>query len=96
MFETPTASSAIFEVLEGGPWPLRIHVSGEGYAFRSATLHAAVGDVPVEQIRTWGNEGGFTGVLAEMPADGAVLRVGWADDVELAETPVVFHTGDNV
>jgi hypothetical protein len=96
MFETPTATSAIFELLEGQPWPLRIHVVGSGYVARAAPLYAAVGDVAVRHVRTWGDEGGFTGVLPELPADGDVLKIGWADDAELVETGVVFHTGDNV
>jgi hypothetical protein len=95
MSDTPTATEALFEVLEGEPWPLRVHVSGTGYVARALPLVASVGDVVVQQIRTWADESGFTGVLRELPADGDVLRIGWADD-ELVATPVVFQGGGNV
>jgi hypothetical protein len=96
MFETPTASDAIFEVVEDDDWVLRIHVSGEGYVARALPLVAYVGDVQVRQIQTFPGADGFTGALDAVPPDGAVLRLGWADDAELVDTPIVFHTGPNV
>ncbi len=91
MFEPPTATHAIFELLEGEPWPLRIHVAGEGYVARALPLAAVVGDVVVEQVVEDPTGRGFTGVLAEVPEEGAVLKVGWIDS-DLVATDVVFHT----
>lgn len=95
MYEQPTATSAIFELLSGEPWPIRIHVSGSGYLARAIPPAAAVGDVVVQQLMAYPGGGGFTGVLAESPAEGDVLKVGWLGS-PLVETPVVFHAGGNV
>ncbi|GAA1197112.1 hypothetical protein F4556_007322 [Kitasatospora gansuensis] len=94
MFETPTATGAFFEELEGEPWPLRVHVSGTGYVRRAVQVAAVVGEVVVEQIIPAAGGDGFTGMLAAVPAEGDVLKVGWADD-ELVDTPVVFHAAGN-
>lgn len=96
MSEPLTATSGLFEIVEDEAWPMRIHVEGAGYAQRASLLRAKVGAVPVGQIRTYATENGFTGVLEQVPADGDVLAIGWAEDVELIATPVVFHTGPNV
>ena len=93
MFDQPTATDAIFELLEDEPWPLRIHVSGQGYVARAVPVAATVGEVVVQHIIPPPEGRGFTGVLAETPDEGAVLKVGWADS-ELVATAVTFQTGN--
>lgn len=95
MYDNPTATHAVFESLEGGQYPLRIHVAGSGYVRRAIPIAAAVGPVMVQGILPYPDGGGFTGVLAEMPTVGDVLRVGWLGR-DLVDTPVVYGPEGNV
>jgi hypothetical protein len=89
MFDTPTATHALFELLEAGSYPLRIHVAGSGYVARAIPVAAAVGPVMVQGIMAHPDGQGFTGVLAELPTEGDVLKVGWLGQ-ELVDTTVVY------
>ena len=90
----PNVTSAVFLAPDpnaiGGPWALCIAVQGDGFVPRGMLLRATVGDVPVQSIFLYPDASGFTGLLATLPADGAVLSVGYG---QLAPTDVVYHTG---
>jgi hypothetical protein len=95
MYDTPTATHALFELLQEGPYPLRIHVSGSGYVRRAIPVAAAVGPVMVQDILPHPDGEGFTGVLAELPTEGDALKVGWLGR-ELVDTGVVYGPEGNV
>jgi hypothetical protein len=84
-----TVSDGIFEKLEGGQFVFRVFATGTGFDATSRAPIAMVGDVPVEQFVGYPDGLGFSGLLASVPPDGAVLRVGWTPD-SLLDTPVVF------
>jgi hypothetical protein len=72
----------------GGPWALYMSAQGDGFVERAIPLSATVGDVPVEAIYQSPAGDGFMGFLASVPADGAVLSIGYD---ELVPTAVVYH-----
>jgi hypothetical protein len=74
----------------GGPWVLCICAQGDGFVERAVPLSAKVGDVVVQAIYQSPAGDGFTGFLATMPADGAVLSIGYD---ELAPTSIVYQSG---
>ena len=87
-------NDAIFESLEGAAWVLRLSVLGAGFDVCSTSITAVVGDVPVELVVHNPDGTGFSGVLATVPPNGAVLKVGWTPDT-VADTAVTFHAGPN-
>lgn len=101
MSEPLKPTGAIFEPVSeedefaGGPWAYQVHVLGSGFVDRALPVSAKVGDVPVEQIVSGPDGGGFSGLLATEPPDGALLTVGWAG-LEPIETTIAFSAGGNV
>lgn len=92
MFDNPTATEAIFEQIQQGPWKVRVHVIGSGYVKRAVPAAAVVGDVEVQQITLHPDGRGFTGLMDDRPRHGDVLKVGWLGS-PLVATPVVYRTG---
>lgn len=98
MLEDMTVAFAWFEPLEGldlpgGTWPFQLHVVGTGFAPRAVPLAVTVGNLEVVNVRVNSGGGGFSGLLREKPAEGAVLMVGWLDG-PMMETNVTFHQGN--
>jgi hypothetical protein len=90
-----TVNSAMFEVIEDANYVLRLHAAGEGFDNISLTASAIVGDVPVERVVHFPTGNGFTGLLARVPPEGAVLRVGWTPG-HFVDTAVTFQSAPNV
>ena len=84
-------TGGLFEVIEDGNYVLRLFAGGTGFAAVSRTVTAVVGDVPVDLVVHNPNGDGFSGMLATVPPEGAVLRVGWTPD-SMADTAVTFST----
>jgi hypothetical protein len=95
MFDRPVATEATFEVTDDPEHPLRLHVVGTGFVDRALPLCAMVGEVEVIQVRFWIGGDGFSGDLNALPSEGDVLRLGWFDDGDLVDTPVVYHASGN-
>ncbi|MGD0452777.1 MAG: hypothetical protein ABSB69_04210 [Solirubrobacteraceae bacterium] len=74
----------------GGPWALRVSVSGTGFDARGLALMASVGAVPVQGILLDPDGSGFSGYLASTPADGDALAIGFA---QLTATDLLYHPG---
>jgi hypothetical protein len=92
--QPPEVSSGLFDTLPSpiGPgWRLRVLVAGTNFVERAVPIVARVGDVPVEGISLSGGGRGLIGFLAQTPADGAKLWIGYADS-ELVETGVAYQT----
>jgi len=94
MDEELTVTGAIFEVLEDAEHPLRIWVSGSGFAQVAGRVAASVGDIPVDLVVHNPDGSGFSGLLAATPPDGARLRVGWTADL-MTDTDVTFASQPN-
>jgi hypothetical protein len=94
----PTVSAAQFIAPDpnmiGGPWALCISAQGDGFVERAIPLSAKVGDVFVQAIFQLPTGDGFTGYLATTPEDGAVLSIGYGD--ELTPTLIVYQSGGTV
>jgi hypothetical protein len=90
----PNVTSAVFQEPDanaiGGPWVLSIVVQGDGFVARGMPLTATVGDVPVQSIFLYPDATGFSGLLDTLPADGAVLSVGYE---QVLATDVVYQAG---
>jgi hypothetical protein len=90
----PNVTAAQFvppdENMIGGPWALCVFAQGNGFVDRAIPLSATVGDVLVEAIYQSPAGDGFIGFLASVPADGAVLSIGYD---ELVPTSVVYQSG---
>ncbi len=82
-------TEAVFAAREDTEYPIRLHVSGSGFAHVANQVAAAVGDTPVEWIVHSPGASGFSGLLGAVPADGARLRVGWRGS-PLVDTDVTF------
>lgn len=92
--DEPTATAIEFAPADtdapGGPWTLRVFVTGTGFIARGLGLTAAVGTVPVQGIFLYPDSSGFAGYLASTPDDGDTLALGYA---ELTVTDLAFHSG---
>lgn len=73
------------------PFVLSVVITGSGFNDRSVPLVASFGDVPVRVLRTNVEGTSASGLLTKVPAEGAVLRVGFLNSRELQETAVQFH-----
>jgi len=93
--DEPTATAIEFAPPDpdapGGPWALRVSVTGSGFTARALPLLASVGSLPVQGIILNPDESGFGGYLGSTPADGDALAIGFA---EPTVTDLLFHPGD--
>lgn len=93
--DEPTATAIQFATADteapGGPWALRVFVTGTGFVARATGLTAAVGAVPVQGIFLYPDSSGFAGYLASTPNDGDSLSLGF-DQVTV--TDLAFQPGD--
>ncbi len=93
--DEPTATAIQFVApgpnVPGGPWAMRVSVSGTGFDPRGLALMASVGAVPVQGVVLDPDGSGFSGYLATTPADGDALAIGFA---QLNVTDLLYHAGD--
>lgn len=93
--DEPTATAIAFGTPDpdspGGPWALRVYVTGTGFVPVGTLLMATVGSVTIEGIFLLPDGSGFAGYLASTPNDGDALSVGYS---VLTVTDLLFHPGD--
>jgi hypothetical protein len=93
--DEPTATAIQFAPADasapGGPWALRVFVTGNGFVARAIKLSAAVGAIPVQGIFLFPDSSGFAGYLATTPNDGDALSLGF---IQPTVTNLVFHPAD--
>jgi hypothetical protein len=82
-------TGAVFEELKTGDHPLRIWVTGSGFAHIGREVVASVGDVAVQWLVLNPDSGGFSGLLGVVPPNGSRLRVGWSF-ASMSDTDIVF------
>jgi hypothetical protein len=74
-----------------GPVAVRITLQGEGFIERAMPLIVKIGDITVAGGMEFSpDQRQVTVYLDEMPEDGAVIRVGFGGDEQLAELPERF------
>lgn len=87
--------SAAFELLPPdpppGPWVMRVTIEGDGFEDRAMPLVATVGELTVHVLRVSPDGKRASGLLTEVPPEGARLSIGYLDDRELRSTEVSFH-----
>jgi len=76
-----------------GPWVARVIIKGDGFEIRAAPLVAKVGDLDVDMMQVAPDGTVASGLIAETPAPGAQLKIGYLNDAELAEPGVVVQPG---
>ena len=82
-----------FETLTERPhptWIMRVVVHGGDFEEGATPLRAAVGNVPVEAVTHLLDADGITGYLADEPASGDELQVGYIDE-ELFPTGFTYQ-----
>lgn len=92
--DEPTATAIQFATpdpnVPGGPWALTVTVTGSGFVARGLPLLARIGAEPVQAIFLYPDGSGFNGQLANTPADGDALILGYAAQTT---TDLVFQSG---
>jgi hypothetical protein len=88
-----TVTSATFVALPAplGPWVMRVTLTGDGFELRAFPLVAKVGELDVDLIQISADGTTASGLVAEVPATGARVAIGYLDDPELASTDVTFQ-----
>jgi len=93
--DEPTATAIQFAPADndapGGPWALRVFVTGTGFVERAVGLTAGVGAVPVQGIFQFPDGSGFAGYLPTTPNDGDALFLGYD---QLTLTNLVFQSAN--
>jgi hypothetical protein len=95
--DEPTATTIEFATPDadapGGPWALRVYVTGSGFVAIGTLLMATVGAVSIEGVFLFPDGSGFAGYLASTPNDGDTLSMGYS---QLTPTDLAFHPGNVV
>jgi hypothetical protein len=91
----PNVDAAEFEELAEPPverWVIRVNADGSGFEHRAEPLVGRVGNVSLEGVIVKPDGDGFLAFLADVPPDGAELRVGYGDD-DLIDTGILYERG---
>jgi len=87
--------SAKFEMLPpdppAEPWVMRVSIQGEEFEERAMPLVAMVGELTVDFMRVSPDGTSASGLLIEVPPQGAQLKIGYLNDRQLLATEITFN-----